>query len=128
MPPPADHIRQEIEAVDEQARRDIDALSRMGSAAEDAVDRLRHELPDMIATALREQMTASIRDAILLAAHDVGKDAVLVDSFWKAGSDRLFKYGEERATKWVGARLLTAIGTALIAGGMYLWLKANGRP
>lgn len=121
-----DGIRhQRVESVDQRARDDIETLTRMSSAAEDAVDRLRAELPELVADAVRKAMGAAVRDAIVLAAHDIGKDQNLVDSFWKAGSDRLFKHGEEKATKWLGARMVTAFGTALVALGVYLWMRVN---
>lgn len=53
-------------------------------------------------------------------------DDELVRRFWHRGYEELSNHVGNGATRWVGARLLSMIGGALIAAGLWLGFKFGG--
>ena len=78
------------------------------------VDRMEADLPDQIARAVE------------IAMRRVLQDEDLRRQFWAAGYKEMSGHAGTAATQWVGRRILSAIGGALLAFGLYLGFKFGG--
>ena len=73
------------------------------------------------------QLTVSdLRKAFKGAIEDVLDDKERTSQFWRSGYEELAKHTRDGATQWVGKRIVSAIGGALLAAGMWLGFKYGG--
>lgn len=64
-------------------------------------------------------------------AQEKAMRAVLADpevrrDFWQAGYEEFVKHASKNAASWVGKRIISSIGGALLAAGIYLGFKFGG--
>jgi hypothetical protein len=69
---------------------------------------------------------SDLRKAFRGALEDVLDDENRTAKFWRAGYEELTKHATTGATQWVGKRLVSAIGGALLAAGIWVGFKFGG--
>ena len=83
------------------------------------------DLQDRI-VGMQGSMVDSVSEGVEQALRKVLSDPTVRRDFWKAGYDELSGHAGTGAAKWVGQRILSAIGGALLAAGIYLGFKYGG--
>jgi uncharacterized protein YaaW (UPF0174 family) len=73
-----------------------------------------HELTDQLAVAVEKALRR------VLADEQLRRD------FWKAGYQEMSQHATSGAVQWVGRRILSAIGGALLALGIWVGFKFGG--
>lgn len=56
------------------------------------------------------------------------KDEQVLTGFWRRGYDELSEHWQKEASQWIGKRILTSIGAALVAAGLWLLFKFGMKP
>lgn len=56
------------------------------------------------------------------------KDEQVLTGFWRRGYDELSTHWQTEASQWIGKRILTSVGAALIAAGLWLLVKFGMKP
>ena len=69
---------------------------------------------------------ATLRQSLVGAARDVLCDEELMAAFWKSGYQELSLHVKTGASQWVGAKLLTLLGSTLVGLGLYLIVRFGG--
>lgn len=64
--------------------------------------------------------------AMEMALRRVLTDAEVRRDFWRAGYEEMSKHATTGAAQWVGRRIVSSIGGALLAAGIYLGFKFGG--
>ena len=73
-----------------------------------------HELTDQLAVAVEKALRR------VLADEQLRRD------FWKAGYSELSQHATSGAVQWIGRRIVSAIGGALLAMGIWVGFKFGG--
>lgn len=74
-----------------------------------------------------ERLTPTdIADAVETAMRNVLTDPDVRRDFWRAGYEEMSQHAARGATQWVGRRIVSAIGGALLAAGIWLGFKFGG--
>lgn len=73
-----------------------------------------------------EDLPNQIANAVETALRRVLSDPEVRRQFWRAGYDEMSEHATGDATKWVGRRLISAIGGALLAAGIWIGFRFGG--
>lgn len=65
-------------------------------------------------------------EAMEIAMRKVLSDPEVRADYWKAGWEELSKHATDAGTQWVGRRIVSAIGGALLAFSLWLGFKFGG--
>ena len=80
-------------------------------------------MPDQYQTGIQQHQIA---DAVESAMRRVLSDPEIRQQFWRAGYEELSQHASRGAASWVGKRMISSIGGALLAAGIYLGFKFGG--
>ena len=73
-----------------------------------------HELTDQLAVAVEKALRRVLTD------ENVRRE------FWKAGYEEMSRHATSGAAQWVGRRIVSSIGGALLAAGIWVGFKFGG--
>jgi hypothetical protein len=74
----------------------------------------------------KDEGTERMARAMEMALRRVLTDEDVRRDFWRAGYEEMSKHATTGAAQWVGRRIVSSIGGALLAAGIWIGFKFGG--